>query len=925
MTSLNISFIDDVRAALPKRVAGTCEWILSDPQFRQWCLVQRSGTLWVCGDAGCGKTALMSFLVDQLGTQMSKALSESGAPQLPILVCYFFCDDKDADRKDAAGILRSLLFQVFFQRHDLVRHAEPLFSTVNSGRAISFSRLWQVLEAVLNDPNTGYVGIIIDALDECEKGTRHLLVDALYGYMAQDRGSAASIGKIILSSRPLVSITDKINPKSAILRLWERGRRNMIMRDVGLVIKDHIQQLMLRTKASEETKIILETKLAEKASGTFLWVVLVLSRLVDSFYSSPADLERIVREIPPNLDSLYHTILAEIEQGPDRGFAVKALQIIVGAFRPLSIAEFRYAIAIQPGHLTLHDVEMTSEPDLQRTLRGVLGPLVHIFESRVYLVHQSAKDFLIKYSSVSNQQHGSSLAFNMEATSDLLSISCITFLSLADFAEETFLNENMVGFREMPGMLEEIDPPLQQNDFASPFASPQLSENPASTLLKDGTPAFFEYASLYWAKHFASCPNTASGELVEAAIALSERSSTNLDNWSERFRRLSTNSVILPPALDPFLVAAYFGHIHVIEYLLRHQCDQPSWVLADQTLTWAARMGHCDVVSCLLAFEANMSGAPVEGSSPLCWASRNGHARVVSLLLAKGESSQINSPDYEARTPLSLAVGNGHLAVTKLLLAFPNIVVDQPSRRGWTPLFWGLGGDSDQLGLNNFRLLVSDGRADLNRRDQSGRTVLSWAAEFGALAVVKFLLNHEEPAVEGLLNDVADKIGRSPLSWAAYHGQITVVEALCLSGRIDLQLQSVDHQGRNAISLAAERNHWDILKILTQYDADGVDRPDKDGQTPLSWAMWGDPCNVRNVRTVRTLLQTGLVNVDSKANNGRTPLSFAAAAGRPDLIRILVEEGGANLDTISDSDLTVDWRSPRVKYEIYLLKQEIAD
>lgn len=61
--------------------------------------------------------------------------------------------------------------------------------------------------------------------------------------------------------------------------------------------------------------------------------------------------------------------------------------------------------------------------------------------------------------------------------------------------------------------------------------------------------------------------------------------------------------------------------------------------------------------------------------------------------------------------------------------------------------------------------------------------------------------------------------------------------------------------------------------------------------------------------------------MNQKALNGRTPLSYAVSAGRADLVRILVEEGGADL-SITDNDgriirdMNIDWRSSQVKEEI---------
>lgn len=394
--------------------------------------------------------------------------------------------------------------------------------------------------------------------------------------------------------------------------------------------------------------------------------------------------------MPPDLDSLYRDVLTDIENGDHREFAARALQIIVGAIRPLSFDEIRYAIAIESGHRILKDVEMNSQPDPERTLRGVLGALINIHNSRVDLVHQSAKDFLIRYYSGPNDQRDSIFSFE-ETVSNSLSFSCIAFLSLDDFAERSLVDENLKGLQELPGM---------QEYLTSVSSSSQSSENQALTATRDGIPAFFEYASLNWAKHFARCRRIASQTLIESAVTLSERNTARLENWSEEFRRSSKNWVTLPPNLNPFLVGAYFNHLHLIQHLLTQHVDESSLLMADEALTWAARLGHYDIVNTFLGFDIKLGGANVDGSRPLCWASRNGHAKVVSLLLTKIGSAQINSQDSEGRTPLSLAVGNGHLAVTEMLLASPKIIVDISNSRGWTPLFWAVGKDLDKPGIS---------------------------------------------------------------------------------------------------------------------------------------------------------------------------------------------------------------------------------
>ena len=134
------------------------------------------------------------------------------------------------------------------------------------------------------------------------------------------------------------------------------------------------------------------------------------------------------------------------------------------------------------------------------------------------------------------------------------------------------------------------------------------------------------------------------------------------------------------------------------------------------------------------------------------------------------------------------------------------------------------------------------------------------------LDAVNILIQSPRPDIQSLLKDAGDSgRGWSSLSWAAFNGHLEVVKALCMTGRIDAQLASVDKRGQNAVSLAADRNHAEIVKVLVTFYPPGVDYPEESGRTPLSCAMWG--CS-SNAQIVRTLLQTGLVDVNRRAVNG---------------------------------------------------------
>jgi ankyrin repeat protein len=71
------------------------------------------------------------------------------------------------------------------------------------------------------------------------------------------------------------------------------------------------------------------------------------------------------------------------------------------------------------------------------------------------------------------------------------------------------------------------------------------------------------------------------------------------------------------------------------------------------------------------------------------------------------------------------------------------------------------------------KLLLSTGNVDVDSKDNSGQTPLSWAAKRGNKAVVKLLLATGDVDI-----DLKDNSGQTPLSWAAERGHKAIVKLL---------------------------------------------------------------------------------------------------------------------------------------------------
>ncbi|KAI4212185.1 MAG: hypothetical protein LQ351_005054 [Letrouitia transgressa] len=385
---------------------------------------------------------------------------------------------------------------------------------------------------------------------------------------------------------------------------------------------------------------------------------------------------------------------------------------------------------------------------------------------------------------------------------------------------------------------------------------------------------------------------------MSAAISLSTRPKI-LANWSHHFRRLNTASDTLPKSLDALIVAAYFGHTSVVLKLISDGSFASSHAIA---LTWASRTDHFDVVKIFIEIGTPCRGQMVDGRGAISWAVERGFPNIVNLLLDH-DPDLVNNTTADSSCLLLIAVGNEHVDIVEKLLSSHDIEVNLRNEDGSTAIHYAIKSTASSAAETRILwMLLRDTRFNITVRDKRGRSILSWATEYGATEAIKQLLEYRDRQAEinELLNDTGDDKGRSPLSWAAVMGHHEVVRILCKTKKIDRQLESVEGlDGNNAFALAARYGNAKVITELGRYYPEGVDVPDQTGRTPLSIAMWS-----KNTDVVRALLGLN-ADVDRPDCNGRTPVSFGSEW--VEWVRVLVTEYSADINRRDNSGHTVLW------------------
>ena len=889
---LNLIDVDGYQAKIVSRVGGTLEWVLQKPQYNKWTLASTTRLLWVTGYAGRGKTVLASFIYWYLIERQSQAL-----------ICRFFCDDKIEKSRDPCVLLRSLIFQIVRRRRRLWRIVKKAADAGGLHILGQLDALWNIFEQLARAETKYPIIVIIDAFDEIEPESQDR-VAAFILRLVSLRGTTSV--KFLITRRPNVEYDmDSLADSALIDNLSLEESLDEINRDIKNVVRHRLDRMEKKGVCKPSVRDTLEAMLVAKADQTFLWVEIVLRLLEKRKFLLMADAQTMVNLLPKTLAALYRHLLESIP-ADDQATAARVLRLLVVCDRPLTGEEIGIISTIGSDHKSASSLT-TDALDLgQDSVESLLGELVRLHDSRIELCHQSLKDYLI---SLSNEgQDPLAIQFGVDRARDKITLfhASSKYLSLEEFQQdintilesldefETFDTEDI---RNLGSTLETID--AEETSDAGNTSScssssygtalfdqrmfvPDLLSDEATWARINAKYKFFDYAALHWAADYATCAQTATAEDATTALSLCDPDTPHFKIWFNYFWYKQVHGESVPSSLDALMVVAYFGHTSNLRHLL-DQSEAFDLESKSRALYWAARQGHCACVNELLQHPScDPHSSKEKSEATLLVAAQFGHLDCVSLLL-EDPHVNINTQDHYGRSPLSLAVGNNHVGIVTTLLERKAIDTNLQNKRLDTPLHMAIYGNaSDSV----FRQLLDNKCTDLNRIDGRGRSVLSWAAELGAVESVKSIIKSRRASI-----DSKDSIGRAPLSYAAQHGHLSIVKTLIEIGHADPL--GKDGDGRNAHCWAAMLRSPTVLYYLVQKFPQGADSPDENGWTPLAWTL--DPPG--RPENMRVLIQSGHVDVNpKKGSNGRSILSWVAHYGHTEMVDMLIRLQNIELD-----------------------------
>jgi hypothetical protein len=130
--------------------------------------------------------------------------------------------------------------------------------------------------------------------------------------------------------------------------------------------------------------------------------------------------------------------------------------------------------------------------------------------------------------------------------------------------------------------------------------------------------------------------------------------------------------------------------------------------------------------------------------------------------------------------------------------------------------------------------------ADVNVKDNCGRTPLHWACNWGHLQIVNELVDH------GADIEANDRNGSTPLQWASLRGHVQVVQALVEHGA---DIEAINIEGWTPLHFACYNGHVSVVIELLSRGAN-ILAADDQGRLPIHLAV-----SLQNSEVAKYLLQ----------------------------------------------------------------------
>ena len=249
-----------------------------------------------------------------------------------------------------------------------------------------------------------------------------------------------------------------------------------------------------------------------------------------------------------------------------------------------------------------------------------------------------------------------------------------------------------------------------------------------------------------------------------------------------------------------------------------------------------------------------------------------GASEIVDYLLSIG--ADVKQNDERQTSAIFFAAAGGNLTIFKKLCDIDKSVSNE---EGVTPCMFAA-----KMGkIDIIKYIWSRNKSEITMEDASGMQAVHYAAKYGHVGVVDFLLS------QGVKVDEKDSCNFTPLIYAAECGSTELVEYLISK---KAKVNEKTRYGMTALCLAARNGSLAVVKTLIDNGAFYIA---KNNASPLVEA-----CGSGHLDVVKYLVEKG-AKINTTHKDGFFPLMAAAKEDRIEVFKYLLSKG-AKIDMDAD-------------------------
>ena len=849
-----------------KRLEGTGEWFSTQDDFKHFRDAQGSRLFWLFGEPGSGKSVLSRWLIDDqlLRTNV-----------MTTTVNYFFFHDDLKEQPDGTEALQALIHQILTSpptahlASKLIKR--PRFPT-------ALSELWSLLLELAEDEDAGEVFCILDALDECQEASRKELRDLIISYYKEVDVNATDASKLkfLITSRPILELKNRVihelKDHQAFFSVDSRDYAAALANDINVFISHEIARFYPNWHQSERNELI--KCLQHMDNKTYLWLHLTFDLMdkAEPEYLTLQTAQEAMSKVPSTVAEAYEKML---KRASNERYARLILELILAAQRPLTVDEVNiaFSILVSPSIKSLDSLRRGIYPphEFYHNVQEFCGFLVEVYDSKVYFVHQTAKEFLLENLHPENIIAGSKwqYSFTSEEFNGTLARCCLEFLLLWEDCRRSDEDDADLG--------------LDDDEDADSLEIPC-----EDGIERDGSlKAFLQYASRYWPIDLHQSSSKHQQALLEKALAVCEPLNIARDDDNPWWFQICVDSllnvesrnlgVMNPELWTKFGIACVVGSAEAAKELLAQsnasdKLIQTNILNIGTPFEVAIVFGHDNILELILQHSSSVKKSSGLATSLLTKAFNEGNIRAIEILIDHGAdpNTTVVNPFNKRKHILPFIAGAGSLDLLRRVLKICHGKLD--SR--WASSALNTAIFSGDYTVQRLDVLVEAG-ADVNATGLYGDHVLASAARANDIPALKHLL----------LKLKVNKAVQGPpaLCAAASKGNLKISKMLVQKLGVDVNARP-DYQGFKSVQGAAARGgNTEVFRLVTN---SSTDWNVCGGEALYGAAIKG------HLAIVRILLEEMHVDANAQEAGSREPVAAATALrGNASVLKYLLAKG----------------------------------